>query len=220
MARCGSGCRRPRGSTPPPIGHGSDRRDLPGLCDIPRRTAFCLPRLRSSCPPQDDKRPGNASRLGLPLRGRVLHRRRRPGAHPRCQDASTATIADDGTDFVLVLADMAPAPNRVIRIAGCHAAGSPNWRWEAPGRAGTARGWCDPVLAWGCPPSRLPKPGDEAAGQRPSATSRRWPPTSRSTRLGDRMSAEDREKLSPAAMGLVTPWLLARARKRFAPDAR
>jgi hypothetical protein len=118
-------------------------------------------------------------------------------------------IADDGTDFVLVLADMAPAVQG-DQIAGCTPQEAQLAVEALAGLHGPS--WCD--RAWlDLPTIVMPKPGDEAAANGLGDVSKMAADIT-IDKLGDRMSAEDRETLT-AAMGLVTPWLLAEP-KRFA----
>ncbi|MDT5208655.1 MAG: hypothetical protein QOF67_1070 [Mycobacterium sp.] len=117
-------------------------------------------------------------------------------------------ISDSGADFVLVLADMAPAVQG-DQIAGC-----------TPQEAGLAvqalaglhgPSWCDPVWL-GLSSISMPKPGDEAAAMGLGDVSVMAADIT-IDKLGARMSAEDRDTLR-AAMAFVTPWLLAEP-KRF-----
>jgi aminoglycoside/choline kinase family phosphotransferase len=118
-------------------------------------------------------------------------------------------ITDDGADFVLLLADMAPAVQG-DQIAGCSGQEA---RLAVEALAGLhGPSWCDPVWL-DLPTIVMPKPGDEAAAKGLGDVSKMAADIT-IEKLGDRMSAEDRETLS-AAMGLVTPWLLAEP-KRFA----
>jgi hypothetical protein len=118
-------------------------------------------------------------------------------------------IADDGTDFVLVLADMAPAVQG-DQIAGCTPQEAQLAVEALAGLHGPS--WCD--RAWlDLPTIVMPKPGDEAAANGLGDVSKVAADIT-IDKLGDRISAEDRETLT-AAMGLVTPWLLA-GPKRFA----
>jgi Phosphotransferase enzyme family len=125
---------------------------------------------------------------------------------PRC---FYSDIAKDGTDFVLLLADMAPAVQG-DQIAGC-TPGEAQLAVEAlAGLHGPS--WCDPVWL-GLSTISMPKPGDEAAAKGLGDVSVMAADIT-IEKLGDRMSLEDQETLR-AAMGLVTPWLLAEP-KRFA----
>jgi hypothetical protein len=119
---------------------------------------------------------------------------------PRCYYSD---ISDSGADFVLVLADMAPAVQG-DQIAGCTAQEA---RLAVEALAGLhGPSWCDP--GWlGLSAISMPKPGDEAAAKGLGDVSVMAADIT-IEKLGPRMSAEDRETLS-AAMGLVTPWLLA-----------
>jgi aminoglycoside/choline kinase family phosphotransferase len=119
-----------------------------------------------------------------------------PGCH-------YSDISDSGADFVLVLADMAPAVQG-DQIAGCTADEAQLAVDAIAGLHGPS--WCDP--AWlGLESISMPKPGDEAAAKGLGDVSVMAADIT-IEKLGPRMSAEDRETLR-AAMGLVTPWLLA-----------
>ena len=118
-------------------------------------------------------------------------------------------ISDTGADFVLVLADMAPAVQG-DQITGCTA-------WEARLAVEALAGlhgpsWCDSTWL-GLSAISMPKPGDEAAANGLGDVSVMAADIT-IDKLGTRMSAEDRETLS-AAMALVTPWLMAEP-KRYA----
>jgi hypothetical protein len=118
-------------------------------------------------------------------------------------------ISDGGTDFVLVLADMAPAVQG-DQIAGCS---SQEARLAAEALAGLhGPSWCDPVWL-GLSAISMPKPGDEAAAKGLGDVSVMAADIT-IDKLGARMTAEDRETLT-AAMGMVTPWLMAEP-NRFA----
>ncbi|HKP44777.1 phosphotransferase family protein [Mycobacterium sp.] len=118
-------------------------------------------------------------------------------------------IANDGMDFVLLLADMAPAVQG-DQIAGC-TPGEAQLAAEAlAGLHGPS--WCDPVWL-GLSAISMPKPGDEAAAKGLGDVSVMAADIT-IEKLGDRMSVDDQETLR-AAMGLVMPWLLAEP-KRFA----
>ncbi len=112
-------------------------------------------------------------------------------------------ISDSGADFVLVLADMAPAVQG-DQIAGC----SPREAQLAVDAIAGLHGpsWCDPTWL-GLASISMPKPGDETAAKGLGDVSVMAADIT-IEKLGPRMSAEDRETLR-AAMGLVTPWLLA-----------
>jgi hypothetical protein len=117
-------------------------------------------------------------------------------------------ISDSGADFVLVLADMAPAVQG-DQIAGCTPQEAQLAVEALAGLHGPS--WCDP--AWlGLSSISMPKPGDEAAAKGLGDVSVMAADIT-IDKLGARMSAEDRETLR-AAMGSVTPWLLAEP-KRF-----
>ncbi|MDT5278966.1 MAG: hypothetical protein QOJ20_161 [Mycobacterium sp.] len=118
-------------------------------------------------------------------------------------------ITDAGTDFVLVLADLAPAVQG-DQIAGCTPQEAQLAVEALAGLHGPS--WCD--RAWlDLPTIVMPKPGDEAAAKGLGDVSKMAADIT-IDKLGERMSAEDRETLT-AAMGSVTPWLLAEP-ERFA----
>ena len=118
-------------------------------------------------------------------------------------------ISDTGADFVLVLADMAPAVQG-DQIAGCTAQEA---RLAVEALAGLhGPSWCDSTWL-GLSAISMPKPGDEAAAKGLGDVSVMAADIT-IDKLGARMSAEDRETLS-AAMALVTPWLMAEP-KRYA----
>jgi hypothetical protein len=118
-------------------------------------------------------------------------------------------ISDSGADFVLVLADMAPAVQG-DQIAGC----TPQEAHLAVEALAGLHGpsWCEP--SWlELSSISMPKPGDEAAAKGLGDVSVMAADIT-IDKLGDRMTAEDRETLT-ASMASVTPWLLAEP-KRFA----
>lgn len=116
-------------------------------------------------------------------------------------------ITDDGTDFVLVLADMAPAVQG-DQIAGCTEREA---RLAVEALAGLhGPSWCDPIWLELASIS-MPKPGDEAAAKGLGDVSVMAADIT-IDKLGARMSAEDKETLA-AAMGMVTPCLLAEPRR-------
>jgi hypothetical protein len=119
---------------------------------------------------------------------------------PRCFHSD---ITDDGGDFALLLADMAPAVQG-DQIAGC--AGQ-EARLAVEALAGLhGPSWCDP--AWlGLSAISMPKPGDEAAAKGLGDVSVMAADIV-IERLGAGITDEDQETLT-ASMGLVTPWLLA-----------
>jgi Phosphotransferase enzyme family len=119
---------------------------------------------------------------------------------PRCYYSD---ISDSGADFVLMLADMAPAVQG-DQIAGCTAQEADLAVAALAGLHGPS--WCDPVWL-GLSAISMPKPGDEAAAKGLGDVSVMAADIT-IEKLGPHMSAEDRDTLS-AAMGLVTPWLLA-----------
>jgi Phosphotransferase enzyme family len=125
---------------------------------------------------------------------------------PRC---FYSDITDTGTDFALLLADMAPAVQG-DQIAGCTAQEA---RLAVEALAGLhGPSWCDSTWL-GLSAISMPKPGDEAAAKGLGEVSVMAADIT-IDKLGARMSAEDQETLT-AAMGMVTPWLMAEP-KRFA----
>jgi aminoglycoside phosphotransferase (APT) family kinase protein len=118
-------------------------------------------------------------------------------------------ITSDGTDFVLVLADLAPAAQG-DQIAGCTEAEAVLAVEALAGLHGPS--WGDRRW-WELASIVMPKPGDEAAatGMGPICA---MAADITLDKLGASLVAEDRETLT-AAMELVTPWLLAEP-QRFA----
>jgi Phosphotransferase enzyme family len=117
-------------------------------------------------------------------------------------------ITEDALDYALLLADQAPAVQG-DQIAGC---GEQEARLAVVALAGLhGPSWCDPFwldlpgLAFPVPDEASAKGLGDVAKMSADITVEK---------LGDRMSAEDRETLA-TAMGLVTPWLFAE-RDRFA----
>jgi hypothetical protein len=117
-------------------------------------------------------------------------------------------ISDDALDYVLLLADQAPAAQG-DQIAGC---GEQEARLAVVALAGLhGPSWCDPVwldfkgIAFTRPDEASAKGLGEVAVMSADITL---------DKLGDRMSAADRETFT-TAMGLVAPWLLAE-QDRFA----
>ncbi|MGW0158912.1 phosphotransferase family protein [Mycobacterium sp. NPDC003323] len=110
-------------------------------------------------------------------------------------------IDGDGADFVLLLADMAPAVQG-DQIAGCTATEA---SLAVRALAGLhAPSWCDPALT-DFPGIAMPKPDAAMAAGMGDVAKMATEITLE--RLGDRMSADDRATLA-AAMAMVTPWLL------------
>jgi aminoglycoside phosphotransferase (APT) family kinase protein len=117
-------------------------------------------------------------------------------------------ISDDALDYALLLADQAPAAQG-DQIAGC---GEQQARLAVTALAGLhAPSWCDPVWL-DFPGIAFARP-DEASAQGLGEVARMSLEITLD-KLGDRMSAADRDTFA-AAMGLVAPWLLAE-RDRFA----
>jgi aminoglycoside/choline kinase family phosphotransferase len=125
---------------------------------------------------------------------------------PRCFHSD---ISEDGTDFTLLLADMAPAVQG-DQIAGCTAQEALLAVEALAGLHGPS--WCE--SQWlGLSSISMPKPADEAAAKGLGDVARMAADIT-IDKLGERMSAVDRETLTES-MGLVTPWLLAEV-SRFA----
>ncbi|MBV9089589.1 MAG: aminoglycoside phosphotransferase family protein [Mycobacteriaceae bacterium] len=112
-------------------------------------------------------------------------------------------ISDDGADFALLLADMAPAAQG-DQVAGCTALEA---RLAVTALAGLhGPSWCDP--AWlGLDEVAMPKPGDENAARGLGDVARLSAEITLD-KLGAQLSPADSETLT-AAMNVVTPWLLA-----------
>jgi hypothetical protein len=111
-------------------------------------------------------------------------------------------ISDDAFDYALLLADQAPAVQG-DQIAGCdeHQA-----RLAVTALAGLhGPSWCDPVWL-DFPGIAFARP-DEASAKGLGDVARMSAEITLD-KLGDRMTAADKETLT-AAMDLVTPWLLA-----------
>ncbi|MGV0744717.1 phosphotransferase family protein [Mycolicibacterium sp. XJ870] len=118
---------------------------------------------------------------------------------PHCHHCE---IAGEGADFVLLLADMAPAVQG-DQIAGCTADEATLAVRALANLHGPT--WCDPQWA-NFPGIAMPKPEpDSAKGFGDIA---KMAADITLDKLGARMSAENRETLG-AAMSVVTPWLLA-----------
>lgn len=112
-------------------------------------------------------------------------------------------ISSDGSDFVLLLADMAPAVQG-DQIAGCTPAEAALAVEALAGLHGPSWGdrrWFD------LPSIVMPKPGDIDAAKGLGDICV-MAANITLEKLGDRVSDEDRETLT-TAMSLVTPWLLA-----------
>jgi hypothetical protein len=106
-------------------------------------------------------------------------------------------ISEDALDYALLLADQAPAVQGdqvVTALAGLH-----------------GPSWCDPIWL-DFPGIAFARPDEAAAGGLGEVA--RVSAEITLDKLGDRMSAADRDTFT-TAMGLVTPWLLAE-RDRFA----
>jgi hypothetical protein len=117
-------------------------------------------------------------------------------------------ISDDAMDYALLLADQAPAAQG-DQIAGCEERDA---RLAVTALAGLhGPSWCDPVWL-DFPGVAFARP-DEASANGLGEVARMSAEITLD-KLGDRMSAEDRETFT-TAMDLVAPWLLAE-RDRFA----
>jgi aminoglycoside phosphotransferase (APT) family kinase protein len=124
---------------------------------------------------------------------------------PRC---FYCEITDDAMDYALLLADQAPAVQG-DQIAGC---GEQQARLAVAALAGLhGPSWCDPYWL-DLPGLAFPRP-DDAAAQGLGEVAKMSAEITLD-KLGNRMSAEDRETFT-AAMGLVAPWLFVE-RDRFA----
>jgi hypothetical protein len=111
-------------------------------------------------------------------------------------------ISDDALDYALLLADQAPALQG-DQIAGC---GEREARLAVTAIAGLhGPSWCDAVWL-DFPGIAFARP-DEASARGLGEVARMSAEITLD-KLGDRMSAADRETFT-AAMGLVAPWLLA-----------
>jgi hypothetical protein len=118
---------------------------------------------------------------------------------PRC---FYCQITEDALDYALLLADQAPAVQG-DQIAGC---GEQEARLAVVALAGLhGPSWCDPVwldfpaIAFGRPDKASATGLGDVAKMSADITLEK---------LGDRMTADDRETFT-TTMGLVTPWLLA-----------
>jgi Phosphotransferase enzyme family len=117
-------------------------------------------------------------------------------------------IAEDALDYALLLADQAPAVQG-DQIAGC---GEREARLAVVALAGLhGPSWCDPYWL-DLPGLAFPRP-DEASAKGLGEVAKMSADITLE-KLGDRMSADDRETFA-TAMGLVAPWLFAE-RDRFA----
>ncbi|HZU47667.1 MAG TPA: phosphotransferase [Mycobacterium sp.] len=117
-------------------------------------------------------------------------------------------ITEDATEYALLLADQAPAVQG-DQIAGC---GEQEARLAVTALAGLhGPSWCDPVWL-DFPGIAFARPDEASAGGLGEVAKMSADITL--SKLGDRMSTEDRETFT-AAMDLVTQWLLAE-RDRFA----
>jgi hypothetical protein len=111
-------------------------------------------------------------------------------------------ISEDGGDFVLLLADMAPAVQG-DQISGCSPAEA---ELAVRALAGLhAPTWCDPKWA-NFPGLAMSMPNEDAAKGFGDVAVLATQITL--DRLGDRMTAQDRDTATES-MSMVTPWLLA-----------
>jgi aminoglycoside phosphotransferase (APT) family kinase protein len=110
-------------------------------------------------------------------------------------------IGGEGAEFVLLLADMAPA-EQGDQIEGCSATEA---QLAVRALAGLhAPSWCDPKWT-NFPGIAMPKPDAGMASGMGDVAKMATEITLE--KLGDRMTADDRATLA-ASMALVTPWLL------------
>ncbi|MBX7452987.1 phosphotransferase [Mycolicibacterium sp. 3033] len=118
-------------------------------------------------------------------------------------DCLYSDISSDGTDFVLILADMAPA-EQGDQLAGC----TPEEAALAVDALAGLHGpsWCQQRW-YELSSIIMPKPGDDAAAAGMGEVSA-MAASITLDRLGDRISDADRETLV-TSMSLVTPWLSA-----------
>ncbi len=117
-------------------------------------------------------------------------------------------ITDDAMEYALLLADQAPAVQG-DQIAGC---GEQEARLSVVALAGLhGPSWCDPFWL-DLPGLAFPRPDE--AGAKGLGDVAKMSADITLEKLGDRMSAEDRETFT-TTMGLVTPWLFTE-RDRFA----
>ena len=111
-------------------------------------------------------------------------------------------IAEDGAQFVLLLADMAPA-EQGDQIRGCTPAEAELAATALAGLHGPR--WCDP--AWlTLAATVMPKPDEPTARGLGEIT--RMAAETTLERLGSRMSPQDRDTVTDSA-GLIAEWLLA-----------
>jgi hypothetical protein len=117
-------------------------------------------------------------------------------------------ITDDAMEYALLLADQAPAVQG-DQIAGC---GEQEARLSVVALAGLhGPSWCDPFWL-DLPGLAFPRPDE--AGANGLGDVAKMSADITLEKLGDRMSAEDRETFT-TTMGFVAPWLLTE-RDRFA----
>lgn len=112
-------------------------------------------------------------------------------------------ITEDGADFALLLADMAPAVQG-DQVLGCTAQEAHLAVTALAGLHGPS--WCDPTWL-GLAEVAMPKPRDEAAAKGLGDVARISAEITLD-KLQAQISSADRETLT-VAMSLVTPWLLA-----------
>ncbi|MEU4312342.1 phosphotransferase [Nocardia sp. NPDC024068] len=128
----------------------------------------------------------------------VAHRTEVPV--PRCHHSA---VSADGSEFVLLLDDLDPATPG-DQVAGCDEAVAVRAVTALAGLHGPS--WCDPDWL-ALPVGAMPKPGDASAADGLGQVAAMALPATLE-RIGPALSGEDRETLR-AALGLVTPWLLA-----------
>ncbi|MBI3227254.1 MAG: aminoglycoside phosphotransferase family protein [Mycolicibacterium cosmeticum] len=111
-------------------------------------------------------------------------------------------IEDEGAEFALLLADLAPA-EQGDQIAGCSAGDA---LLGARALAGLhAPSWCDPKWT-DFPGIAMPRPDADMASGMGDVAKMACGITLE--KLGDRMTAADRETLE-ASLSVITPWLLS-----------
>ncbi|MGE2833400.1 phosphotransferase family protein [Mycobacterium sp. SMC-4] len=123
---------------------------------------------------------------------------------PHCYHSDIST---DGKDFVLVLADMAPAVQG-DQIAGCSSVEAELAVEALAGLHGPS--WCESKWAE-LPSIVMPKPGDEQAAKGLGDVAVMAADIT-IDKLGESISDDDKETLR-ASMALVTQWLMAEPRR-------
>lgn len=114
-----------------------------------------------------------------------------------------ADITEDGADFALLLADLAPA-EQGDQIAGADEREAQLAVTALAGLHGPS--WCDPTWL-GLSEVAMPKPGDDDAARGMGDVAKMAVPMMLD-KIGSRLDDKDRETVT-AAMDLVTPWQMA-----------